>query len=91
MHDALFANRTRLSRATILQLAGGLGLDMKRFTADMDSPATKKAVTKDVDDGDKAGVEATPTIFIDGQRYNGSLELAAMKPILDAELKKLKK
>jgi len=91
MHDALFANRTRLSRATILQLAGGLGLDMKRFTADMDSPVTKKAVTKDVDDGDKAGVEATPTVFIDGQRYNGSLELAAMKPILDAELKKLKK
>ena len=65
---------------------------MKRFTADMDSPIDQESRgTKDVDDGDKAGVEATPTVFIDGQRYNGSLELAAMKPILDAELKKQKK
>jgi len=91
MHDALFANRDRLSRKTILDLATGLGLDMKRFTADLDSPDTKKAVARDIDDGDKAGVEATPTVFIDGRRYNGSLELSAMKPVLEAELKKPKK
>ncbi len=87
MHDALFANRDRLSRKTILELAGGLGLDMKRFTADLDSPETRKAVTRDIDDGDKAGVEATPTIFINGQKYNGSLELAALKPVIDGKLK----
>jgi protein-disulfide isomerase len=87
MHDALFANRTRLSRKTILELATGLGLDMKRFTADLDSPETKKAVARDIGDGDKAGVEATPTVFINGQRYNGSLELTAIKPILDGKLK----
>jgi protein-disulfide isomerase len=88
MHDALFANRTRLSRQTILELATGLALDMKRFTADLDSPETKKAVARDVADGDKSGVEATPTIFIDGQRYNGSLELGAIKPVIEAELKR---
>jgi protein-disulfide isomerase len=87
MHDALFANRTRLSRQTILELATGLGLDMKRFTADLDSAETKKLVARDIDDGDKIGVEATPTIFINGQKYNGSLELAALKPVLDAKLK----
>ena len=87
MHDALFANRTRLSRNTFLELATGLGLDMKRFTADLDSPEIKKAVARDIGDGDKAGVEATPTVFVNGQRYNGSLELGAMKPILDAKLK----
>ena len=83
MHDALFANRERLSRKTILDLATGLGLDMKRFTADLDSPEIRKAVARDIGDGDHAGVEATPTVFINGQRYNGSLELAAIKPILD--------
>lgn len=91
MHYALFANREKLSRKTILDLATGLGLDMKRFTADLDSPQTKKAVARDVEDGDKAGVEATPTVFIDGQRYNGSLAFEAVKPIIETELKHPKK
>jgi protein-disulfide isomerase len=32
-------------------------------------------------------VQGTPTIFIDGQRYNGAITVAALKPILDAEMK----
>ena len=88
LHDLLFANRTKLSRTEILTLAGGLGMDMMRFTRDMDSPDTRKAVDRDETDGEQAGVGGTPTFFIDGQRYNGSLELDAMRPILDAELKK---
>jgi protein-disulfide isomerase len=62
---------------------------MKRFTADLDSEAIKKAVIKDTQDGDKAGVEGTPTVFIDGQRYNGELALEAVKPVIDGELKRL--
>ena len=41
-------------------------------------------------DGDKAGVEGTPSVFINGQKYNGSLELPAIKKILDEQLKKTK-
>jgi len=91
MHYALFANREKLSRKTILDLAMGLGLDMNRFTADLDSPQTKKAVARDIEDGDRIGVDSTPTIYIDGQRYNGSLAFPAIKPIIDAELKNPKK
>lgn len=89
MHDVLFANRTQLSRQNILAWAGKLGLDMKRFTADLDSDAIKKAVIRDTQDGDKAGVEGTPTVFIDGQRYNGELALDAIKPVIDGELKRI--
>ncbi len=87
MHDALFAQQARLNRAIILQLAAGLKLDMKRFEADMDSAETRKAVAQDLDDGVKAGVEATPTLFVNGQRYNGAIALGALKPILDGQLK----
>ena len=89
MHDLLFANHGRFSRKAILEWAAGLGLDMKRFTADLDSPAIKKAVERDMEDGNRAGVDATPTIFIDGQKYNGGLALDAIKPVIEAELKRV--
>jgi protein-disulfide isomerase len=91
MHDALFASRTNLARPSLLAIATRLGLDMKKFTADLDSPVTRKTVDKDEQDGEKAGVEGTPTVFINGQRYNGSLEPEAMKGVLDEELKKVGK
>ena len=87
MHDALFASRTDLSRPAILALASGLGLDVKRFEADLASSAVREAVMKDMEDGNQAGVMSTPTIFIDGQHYNGPIKFETLKPLLEAELK----
>ena len=67
MHDVMFANRPNVSRQSILAWAKDIGLDMKRFTADLDSDAIHKAVLRDQADGDKAGVEGTPTVFLNGQ------------------------
>jgi len=87
MHDALFASHTDLRRPTILSIAAGLGLDMKRFEADLDSVEVRRAVAHDQDDGASVGVMATPTLFIDGQHFNGAIKLEVLKPIIDAELK----
>jgi len=87
MHDALFAHRRELSRPTILALARDTGLDMKRFEADLDSAAIKKMVARDLEDGDRAGVEGTPSVFVNGRKYNGSLDLRAFKTVIDEELK----
>jgi protein-disulfide isomerase len=38
-------------------------------------------------DGEHIGVDSTPTLFVNGQRYNGPLTAAALKPVLDGELK----
>lgn len=91
MHDVMFANRPKLSRQSILEWAKGIGLDMNRFTADLDSDAIKKAVKRDQADGDKAGVEGTPTVFLNGQRYNGDLAPDVFKNVIDSELKRLAK
>lgn len=87
MHDALFASRTDLSRQAILALASALGLDIKRFEADWGSAAVQQAVKRDMEDGNEAGVMSTPTIFIDGQHYNGMIRFETLKPLLEAELK----
>lgn len=87
MHDALFAHRRDLSRPAILALARANGLDLKRFEADLDSPETKKTVARDEEDGDRAGVEGTPSVFINGRKYNGALDLPAIRTVIDQELK----
>ena len=89
LHDLMFANHGNLSRKAILDWAASLGLDMKRFAADLDSDSVKRTVLRDIQDGSKAGVDATPTLFINGQKYNGALALEAIKPLLDAELKRV--
>ncbi len=88
MHDALFTHRRDLSRPSILALARTAGLDMKRFEVDLDSAETKKTVARDVEDGDRAGVEGTPSVFINGRKYNGALDLTAIRTVIDEELKK---
>src|SRR5579875_1208905 len=87
MYDALFAQKGYLSRKGILGLAAGLHLDVNRFQADLDSAQIKRAVEKDIADGERINVDSTPTLFIDGQRFNGPVTLAALKPIIDQELK----
>jgi protein-disulfide isomerase len=87
MHDAMYQSQDDLSRRSILALAARIGLDIKRMEEDMDSTAIRETVVRDVQDGDKAGVQGTPTIFINGQKYNGAINLSIMKPVLDVALK----
>jgi protein-disulfide isomerase len=86
MHDALFAHHDDLSRDTILALASQNGLNMDQFQKDLDSTEVHESVVRDVQDGDHAGVEGTPTLFINGQRYNGPIALDSLKPVFEAEL-----
>jgi protein-disulfide isomerase len=86
MHDALFAHHDSLSRNTIFALASQTGLDMNQFQKDIESTAVRESIIRDTQDGDHAGVEGTPTLFINGQRYNGPISLDSLKPVFQAEL-----
>jgi protein-disulfide isomerase len=88
LHDKMFANVRMLTGENILVWAKEIGLDMDKFRADLQSHKFRPAVDRDVEDGMKAFVQGTPTFYINGQRYNGHVELEALRPILDAELKK---
>ncbi|MGA8029225.1 MAG: thioredoxin domain-containing protein [Bryobacteraceae bacterium] len=88
MHDAMFANRNDLSRKNLLALAKQNGLDVDRFETDIDSTDVRETVVRDVQDGNTAGVQGTPTLFVNGQRYNGAIVFASLKPVLDAQLKR---
>jgi len=88
MYSSLFAHHNDLTRPALLALAKDNNLDIERFEKDMDSKEIRDAIKKDVQDGDRANVEGTPTIFLNGQRYNGRIDVQDLKPLIDSELKK---
>ncbi|MGW3866034.1 DsbA family protein [Streptomyces sp. NPDC005047] len=72
---------------TFRGFAKELGLDMKKFEADWNDPATAKRVEKDRKDGLALGVQGTPTFFVNGQRPQ-IRSLEDFKAAIDAELAK---
>ena len=89
MHDKLYANFRTLSPERIAEWAKELGLDMDKFNADMKSAKYKRVVEQELDQGEKAGVLGTPTLFVNGKHYNGPPELAALENVIQGELKTL--
>jgi len=87
LHDAMFAAKGHIDRPTILMLAVAAGIDQKRFLADMESPEVKKAVARDQEDGERAGVQGTPTLFLNGRHYNGGVRFEILKDLVEQELK----
>jgi protein-disulfide isomerase len=68
MHDKLFANQNALDRASLDKYARELRLDLARFHKALDTHAFAAAVDADLALAQKLGVQATPTLFIDGVR-----------------------
>jgi protein-disulfide isomerase len=75
MHDKLFANGEHLDDADILAYAKAIGLDLDRFRADLQSPATRARLDADRKLGDALNVKGTPTIFINGREYNSKVDI----------------
>jgi hypothetical protein len=63
------------------------GTQLLMYILDYRKVGARTIVSKDIVDGDKVGIQGTPTIFINGKCYNGSFEMVLLKPVLDAELK----
>jgi protein-disulfide isomerase len=69
MHDLLFENQDRLQTANLDDYAKKIGLDMKRFRADMKSKDADKKIEADLAEGNAVGVEATPSIYVNNRRF----------------------
>jgi protein-disulfide isomerase len=88
LHDKMFQNFRTLNRDKISALATESGLDMQRFNADMASGKYRAAVDRDRKEAEQLGLNATPTFFVNGRKFNANPEPQNLKPIIDAELKK---
>lgn len=78
MMDLLFetqpewGEKSTSQREVFFGFAEVLGLDMDRFGAVYDDPATLEKIYRDMADGMAAGVEGTPTFFLGGDKLRPS-------------------
>ena len=84
-HDQLFAHQEELSDAKLMEIAGKLNLDLKRFQKKMQDPALKKMVNNDFAEAKKLGVLSTPWVYING-RHQEQRALPDLVKTIDGEL-----
>ena len=81
MHALLFARQDRLTDAALRSYAEELGLDGDRVVGEAAQPFGDK-IEADFAAALAAGVTGTPTLFVDGRRYTGRLEIDALRRAL---------
>lgn len=73
-------------RDTFFSYAEDLGLDMDRFAAAYDDPATLERIEQSQQDGQIVGVSGTPTFFLDGELLQPQ-SVADLEDAFDAALR----
>jgi protein-disulfide isomerase len=73
MHDTLFENQDALEQEDLIRYAEDLDLDVDRFLSDLARGTHLSQVRSDFRGGIRSGVSGTPTFFIDGERFDGTL------------------
>lgn len=96
MHDMLYQNQLSWSvaedvRPVFLQYARMLGLDVDRFVRDIDGPEVSSRIIADTERGKAAGVEGTPTVFLNGRQLRPEVvTLDGLRMAIDYSLGKKK-
>ncbi len=89
MHDALFSDGRGLEFNDLMARAENLQLDTEQFREDLKSEKFLEHVRSDFRTGVQNGVFATPSIFINGIRHNGSVDYDTLKGAICQEFDNL--
>jgi len=86
MHDALFEHQASLDDDRIREIAADIGLDMEQFERDIESPKIVAIVDEDIEDGRRAELPGTPTIYINGRDIGDDLSANRLERRIALEL-----
>jgi protein-disulfide isomerase len=89
MTDAIFNRQNewtteRNPARTIRGYAKQVGLDMSRFDDCVETAHAKPGVDADYAEGERLGVNATPTFFVNGREWPGVLNFDQIQAIVDS-------
>jgi protein-disulfide isomerase len=78
MHDALYENQQALDPENLIEYASALGLDIARFTREVNEHVYAPRVREDFHSGVRSGVNGTPSFFINGVLYQGAYDVRSI-------------
>jgi protein-disulfide isomerase len=84
-HDKLFTS-TNLQMDELKKFAQELELNLAQFTTCLDSGKSAAGIDTDMQAGQQAGVNATPTFFVNGSPLSGAASYERFKELVDAAL-----
>jgi protein-disulfide isomerase len=87
MHDLLFENQLHLKANQLHGYAGRLGLDMARYTAEMDDQVYLQRIREHQRSGRDSGVRGTPTFFVNGRIHDVSFGIHTLFEAVEALMK----
>jgi protein-disulfide isomerase len=87
-HDILFQNQAALDVQSLEGYAASLGLDTAAFNDCLTSGKYEQEVTKDEQDGTNAGVQGTPSFFVNGMPIQGAQPYSVFQSAIEAALAK---
>jgi protein-disulfide isomerase len=86
MHDAMFANQSKLAEPELKETAQRLGIDGDKFSACMTDAETAASVATDVDAAAELGISGTPSFFVNGRPMEGVVPEADFEAVISEEL-----
>lgn len=84
--DYVFAHPGHLDRDGLIESGRAIGMDVAALAAALDDRRWRDAVAADAAAGAIAGVDGTPTMFVNGVPVIGAVPYERIKPVIDARL-----
>ncbi len=78
MYELLLTPSSSLELASLLDYAARLGLDLGRFRDEVTGNAYAARIERDVTEGIRNGVNATPKFYVNGERIDGKVPLEGL-------------
>lgn len=96
MHDSVFGAEIKdgqerngnLNRDLFMSLAGKIGLNAAQYGACLDNKKYAAKVDHDYASAQTVGVQATPTLFVNGEKIEGALPFPQFKLVVEKYLAK---
>lgn len=85
-HDLAFQEQAQLTMDSAEELAAYLELDQEAFASCMADPATAAEVERSKTEGERIGVDATPTFYVNGRRAVLEDLVAGLRAAIESEL-----
>lgn len=86
MRDSMFKFQNNLSRQALEEFAKWAGLDLEKFKQALDSHQFSEQVSREIEEGKKAGIHGTPSFVINGRLLVGAKSIDEFKSVIDDAL-----